>query len=222
MEIESPSNMNTVIRNTTNDAYEANPDIQDMADNEACWPRDSRVMRYVNNVDQEYEAVPMSSIELGDEVMVVNPLTNTVGHEKIIYLHDHAQEKHPSNDAIMAFKVTVTLEDGSTLSHQLTHNHYMPVYRNVEGVQTHMEVYAKDLEVGDVMLVCGDAAALTKGIISIIEQVSIMDKDCILMWTPSMNIVVDSVASSCRTRGFAPDYHRWLQNPVLAYISMSL
>ena len=42
----------------------------------------------------------------------------------------------------------------------------MPVFRNIEGVEAFMEVYAKDLELGDVVTVYDDLGLCRKGVIT--------------------------------------------------------
>ena len=83
------------------------------------------------------------------------------------------------------------------MSHTLTNWHVVPVYR--EG--TFVEVYARELEVGDVVLHSDGWEHSREGVITEIHTVFLSKKECILLWTPSMSIVVDGVASTCYTKG---------------------
>lgn len=83
----------------------------------------------------------------------------------------------------------------------MTNWHSIPVQRVIAGNKTFVEVYAKDLKLGDIVLIT-DGHEHREGAITALQTVFIPQKDCILLWTPSMNIVVDGVVSSCYTRGW--------------------
>ena len=81
-----------------------------------------------------------------------------------------------------------------------------------------MEVYAKDLELGDVVQVTsGSALSTSEGVIIGMRTVFLPVKDCILLWTPSMNLVVDNVVSSCHTEAWS-DVPR-IAKPLAAYFA---
>ena len=63
---------------------------------QACWHADCQVMRY-NPDHKSYEKVPIKFLKVGDEVLVQNPHTKTVGREKITRMHDHSKEKRKNN-----------------------------------------------------------------------------------------------------------------------------
>ena len=81
-----------------------------------------------------------------------------------------------------------------------------------------MEVYAKDLQLGDVLqVISGSAASTSEGVIIDMRTVFLPVNDCILLWTPSMNLVVDNVVSSCNTEGWN-DVPR-IAKPLAAYFA---
>ena len=92
MKLRPESEFSNVLADTRKEAKKVNEDIETLG----CWPRDSQVLRY-DQVKQNYEKVPMAEVQLGDEVMVINPKKREVGREKIIYLHDHNKESQPSD-----------------------------------------------------------------------------------------------------------------------------
>ena len=90
MELKNADNINSALQTSKQELAEVNEDAADNDDGD-CWPRDSKVMRY-DQVLQEFESVPLSEIELGDEVLVVNPQTRQASRQKITYKCDHGRE----------------------------------------------------------------------------------------------------------------------------------
>ena len=90
MELKNADNINSALQTSKKELAEVN---EDAAENEgdSCWHRDSKVMRY-DQALQEFESVPMSEIELGDEVLVVDPQTRQASRQMITYKFDHSRE----------------------------------------------------------------------------------------------------------------------------------
>ena len=61
-----------------------------------CWHAQSQVMRFIPD-QNTYEKVSIRSLAVGDEVLVHNPESKTVGREKITRIHDHGKDRHRSN-----------------------------------------------------------------------------------------------------------------------------
>lgn len=164
-----------------------------------CWPRHSRVMR-LNQITQMFESVLMSTLALGDQVLACDPISQEITTEKIVFLYDHAKDVGPTG-LLKVYTLHLSVQD-KKIQYELSEGHMIPVHRVVQGKKKLMEVYAEELQLDDSVLVKLGNIYVESQLTHIASKFMCL-KEMMIVWTPSMNIVVNNVVSSCNTASSA-------------------
>ena len=101
-----------------------------------------------------------------------------------MYDHGKVEREASQKEAIMAKKLTISVsndrDDGfETISYTLTNGHAMPIYRVINRAKTFMEVYAHQLEIGDIVVVLSSDFTYKEGTITELETVFLHLNNCI-------------------------------------------
>ena len=71
MQLKEESQVNQALNTAKEELKDCNEDAADGAEPD-CWSRESKVMRY-SQAKEDFEPVTISEVQLGEEVMVVDP-----------------------------------------------------------------------------------------------------------------------------------------------------